>query len=173
MSAQDIQQLQGLLEVYIDQSPDLLDTLWARGQQAGITKEILPFIQMAGNYFLMIQDIIPDQQGVYGLLDDAYATQHFVQSASDGYEQLTGLPLVPEDLRQRNNIIRSIIGETVAAELDTMVATAMQTTAYTQAQQQLSNWGGSLTDTGTGSWGGTWEDEMSRTAASCGISINW
>jgi len=37
----------------------------------------------------------------------------------------------------------------------------------------LSNWGGSLTDTGTGSWGGTWEDEMSRTAASCGISINW
>lgn len=173
MSTEDIQQLRNLLEVYIDQAPDLLDTLWARGQQAGITQQLLPIIQMAGNYFLIVQDIIPDQQGLYGLLDDAYATQHFVQSASDSYRRLTGLPLIQESLQQRNTIIRSIIGDAVASELDTMVTTAMQTAAYNQTQQQLGQWGGSLNDSGEGSWGGTWEDEMSRTAAECGISINW
>ena len=33
MSAKEIQQLQSLLEIYIDQAPDLLDTLWAGSSQ--------------------------------------------------------------------------------------------------------------------------------------------
>lgn len=162
-----------LLCEYVERAPQLLDACWSAAQQAGVANEASPILETAAHYFIEPQDFIPDQLGLYGLLDDAYLTHKFVGRTSDLYQQYSGQPLLPIDLSSMNSVARSVIGEPLAGQLDQTVEATIQNVIQQiqllaqQQQMQFSQTGG------PGSWGGAWEDEMARVGAECGISINW
>jgi uncharacterized membrane protein YkvA (DUF1232 family) len=164
----------GLLCQYVERAPQLLEACYGAAQQAGVANEAAPILEAAARYFLEPQDFIPDQMGLYGLLDDAYQSNRFVERTSELYQHYAGRPLLALDLSSMNAVARSVIGEPLASQLDQVVDTTVQSIAQQiqllaqQRQQfQVSPTGG------PGAWGGTWEDEMSRTGAELGISINW
>jgi hypothetical protein len=69
------------------------------------------------NYFVTPDDIIPDELGLLGLIDDAYLTHCLIQSVSDQYQAQTGFVLMPSDMTKASQIIRSLIGEPQASLL--------------------------------------------------------
>jgi len=163
-----------LLREYVERAPQLLEACLDAAQRAGVANEAAPILEVAARYFLEPHDFIPDQLGLFGLLDDAYLTHKFVARTSELYQQFAGYPLLPLDLSPMNAVARSVIGEPLAGQLDHTVDQAIQTVlqqiqllAQQRQQFQFSPTGG------PGAWGGTWEDEMARTGAELGISINW
>ncbi len=164
------------LRAYVRGTPELIDRCALSALQVGTEAAVIPILQVAANYFLQPQDIIPDHIGLYGLLDDAYLAQSMLQLASDVHMQLAGLPLLTQSLAGSNRLVRMILGEPIASQLDEIVAQTIQT-AVVQAQlRQAAAGSASLNNDptgGPGSWGPSFEDEISRIAASCGISISW
>jgi uncharacterized membrane protein YkvA (DUF1232 family) len=164
----------GLLCEYVERAPQLLEACLDAALREGVANEAAPILEVAARYFVEPQDFIPDQLGLFGLLDDAYLTHRFVARTSELYQQYAGHPLLPLDLSSMNAVARSVIGEPLAGQLDQAVDSSVQTIiqqiqllAQQRQQFQFSPTGG------PGAWGGTWEDEMSRTGAELGISINW
>lgn len=171
---QEEDRLIGLLCQYVERAPELLDACFEAAHQAGVAHEAAPILEAAAGYFIDPRDFIPDQMGLFGLLDDAYLTHRFVAHTSELYQQYAGRPLLQLDLSSMNAVARSVIGEPLASQLDQAVDSTVQTIIQQiqllalQGQQfQFSPTGG------PGAWGGTWEDEMTRTGAELGISINW
>ena len=163
------------LRAYVRGTPELLDCCALSAQQIGTANAVIPILQVAASYFLQPQDAIPDNVGLYGLLDDAYLAQSMLQHASDVHMQLAGLPLLTQSLAGSNRLVRMILGEPIASQLDGIVAQTIQT-AVVQAQlQQAAAGAASLNNDptgGPGSWGSSFEAEFSRMAAKMGISIS-
>lgn len=173
----EIDEFAGVAEKYVSETVDLLEACNVASMQADVAHLVGPMLNQAAQYFLNPQDFIPDAAGLYGMLDDAYLARTFIAAISDQYRQHTGVPLLPVDLRPDNLVIRTIIGEPVASQLDHAVATTLQQAIIQQSMaglyaqgSPLHLQGGSRTS-GPGSWGGCIEDEIARLGAECGISI--
>lgn len=167
-------ELAGHLATYIAETADLLDACAVAADRAGVGAYVAPIVQVAAEYFVAPLDLIPDQHGLYGLLDDAYLARSLVAQVSALYQQRTGLPLLPFDLAAANRAVRVVIGEPLATQLDHAV---VQTVAgVVQQVEALAVQGGQLPvdpTGGPGSWGGTFEDEMARLAAASGFSLDF
>lgn len=171
-----IAQYAELATKYINDTTDLLDACAFAAQQAGVAQQVMPLLELSGQYFLNTQDYIPDNYGLYGLLDDAYIAKNLLVQISALFQQYTGYPLLHISLDGDNALVRVIIGEPLASTLDQEVANTLQ---HTIVQQQANEMYGQQTlDVGSrtggpGSWGGCIEDEIARLGAECGISINY
>ena len=168
----------GVAEQYVTETVGLLEACDYASNQASVGYLVSPMLNAAAQYFLNPQDFIPDNAGLYGLLDDAYLARTLIAQISDLYRQNVGVPLLPIDLHRDNQVIRSIIGEPVASQLDHAVASTLQAVIVQQNMASLyaqgsplDIQGGSGTG-GPGSWGGCVEDELARLGAECGISFN-
>jgi len=171
-------EIAGVAEQYVTETVDLLEACDFASNQASVAYLVSPMLNAAAQYFLNPQDFIPDNAGLYGLLDDAYLARTLIAQISDLYRQNAGVPLLPIDLHRDNQVIRSIIGEPVASQLDLAVASTLQAVIIQQNMASLyaqgsplDIQGGSQTG-GPGSWGGCVEDELARLGAECGISFN-
>ena len=124
---------------YVKHALAILQELEAAAQRAGASQEIAPLVSAAEQYFLAPVDLIPDQLGLVGLIDDAYLAHSLVQAASDQHRQRTGVALLPTpmDLTAANQVIRSLIGEPIASQLDAAVAGAVVMPAFQQALAQF------------------------------------
>jgi uncharacterized membrane protein YkvA (DUF1232 family) len=171
-----IAQYAALATNYIEDTVNLLDACAIASQQAGVAPQVMPLLELVGQYFLNTQDYIPDNYGLYGLLDDAYIAKNLLVQISAVFQQYTGYPLLQITLEGDNALVRTIIGEPLASTLDQEVANTLQTAIVQQQVSQLYGQGtldvGSRTG-GPGSWGGCIEDEIARLGAECGISINY
>jgi uncharacterized membrane protein YkvA (DUF1232 family) len=96
------------------QVPELLDEIVAAAEVARIGDEIRPIIEVAQAYFLEEADLIPDNQGLVGLRDDAYLVLTLMQRISLLYEQLSGQALLSVDL---TDSIASMMGGLSAGEV--------------------------------------------------------
>jgi len=172
--------LTALTEQYVTETVDLIETCAVAASQAGIGSSVVPVLEAAAQYFLTPHDYLPDHLGLYGLLDDAYLARSLIGQISELYRQHTGVPLLPPDIQPVSGLIRPLIGELIATQLDQIVASTIQqavmqhhlNTLHAQQAGTLSMAGRSRTG-GPGSWGGAWEDEFARQAAELGISVNW
>lgn len=177
LSPAEIDEFAAVAEKYVRETVDLLEACDAASIHAGVAHLVGPMLNQAAQYFLDPQDFIPDAAGLYGMLDDAYLARTFIAAISDQYRQHTGVPLLPVDLRPDNLVVRAIIGEPVASQLDHAVATTLQQAIIQQSMSGLYAQGGPLRMQGSsrtggpGSWGGCIEDEIARLGAECGISI--
>jgi len=113
---------------YIEQVPYMMKVAWTAAKNVGLEAPMERILDMAISYWLQDDDVIPDDLGVIGLLDDAYCSLSSLQSVSDHYRLQTGKHLFPNDLSQANQAMRRIIGEPYASELDRIVVRAAKET---------------------------------------------
>jgi hypothetical protein len=93
--------------------------------------------EMVDSYWREGDDIIPDELGIIGLLDDAYCSMTSLQAVSDHYRLQTGKHLFPNDLSDANHAMRRIIGEPYASELDRIVIRTMKETGLVETVTSL------------------------------------
>jgi len=110
---------------YMEQVPYLLTVAWTSARNVGLESEIKSILEMVESYWIEDDDVIPDSLGIIGLLDDAYCSLSSMQTLSDLYRMQSGKHLFPDDLTAANKIMRKIIGEPYATELDEIVSKAV------------------------------------------------
>jgi len=124
---------------YIKQVPYLLTVAWTSATTVGLHKEIESILNMVESYWIEDNDVIPDSLGIIGLLDDAYCSLLSMQTISDFYQFQTGKFLFPDDLTAANDIMRKIIGEPYATELDNIVRKAVHEARVKEAVKGLAS----------------------------------
>jgi hypothetical protein len=158
----------------VDAIPHIIRQMAAAGQQSGIGHLLTPILQQVTDYFLTQDDLIPDSRGNLGLLDDAYLAHLYLQEINRAYKMSTGSLLLGIDCSGTIAVLRVILGPQITAQLDQAVIQGVDQAMQRSEYQQLINRNQPLSPTGgAGAWGNSWEDEMSRVGAECGISINW
>jgi len=113
---------------YIRQVPYMMKVAWTAAKNVGLEAEMKQILEMAESYWVEGDDIIPDDLGIIGLLDDAYCSLTLLQGVSDHYQLQTGKYLFPDNLSSANRAMRKIIGEPYGTDLDRIVITTMQET---------------------------------------------
>ncbi len=124
---------------YIKQVPYMMKVAWTAAGNVGLENEMEQILEMVQSYWLEGEDVIPDDLGVIGLLDDAYCSLSSLQTVSDHYQLQTGKYLFPDNLGSANGAMRKIIGEPYATDLDRIVITAMQQTGLIEAMRSFAS----------------------------------
>lgn len=117
-------QLNGVIRFireYIEHVPGLIDQIYAHAKGKGVIDQISPILEAAEGYFIAPLDVIPDQLGLLGLVDDAYLANTLMQEISNSFKDKQQKSLFPMDMTQANLFIRNMIGEPEASMLDTGV----------------------------------------------------
>lgn len=136
---QDLQCGTDFVRGYIEQVPYMIKVAWTAACNVGLETEMKRVLDMVGSYWEQGDDIIPDGLGIIGLLDDAYCSLSSLQAVSDHYQLQTGKYLFPDDLSAANKVMRKIIGEPYATNLDHLVISTMQETALIESMKKLSS----------------------------------
>lgn len=124
---------------YLEQVPYLLTVAWTSARSVGLETEVESILKMVKSYWIEDDDVIPDNLGIFGLLDDAYCSLLSMQTLSDLYRMQSGKHLFPDDLTAANNIMRKIIGEPFTTELDEIVNKAITDARVGEAVKSLAS----------------------------------
>ena len=124
---------------YIEQVPYLLTVAWTSARNVGLETEIKSILEMVKSYWIEDDDVIPDSLGIIGLLDDAYCSLLSMQTMSHLYRMQSGKYLFPDDLTAANQVMRKIIGEPFATELDDIVNRAVADARIKEAVKSLAS----------------------------------
>ncbi|HSG82027.1 MAG TPA: YkvA family protein [Gemmatimonadota bacterium] len=136
----DVAQTVAFIRGYVEHAPDLLEACAAAAATAGIEDYVNPILESALQYFLSPLDVIYDHLGLIGLMDDAYFTQCLMQAVSEAYQGWTGSPLLPMNLAPANAVVRQLIGEPQASQLDLAVQSTLQQANVQQAFRGLTRY---------------------------------
>ena len=131
--AEDLEHGSRFVLGYIRQVPYMMKIAWTAANNVGLGEEMGQILEMAQSYWLEGVDVIPDEMGVIGLLDDAYCSLSSLQAVSDHYQLQTGKYLFPDNLSTANKAMRKIIGEPYATDLDRLIINSMQQTGLLKA----------------------------------------
>jgi hypothetical protein len=124
---------------YLEQVPYLLTVAWTSARNVGLETEVTSILKMVESYWIEDDDVIPDNLGIFGLLDDAYCSLCSMQSFSDLYRMQSGKHLFPDDLSAANDIMRKIIGEPYISQLDELVSEAIADARVAEAVKWLAS----------------------------------
>jgi uncharacterized membrane protein YkvA (DUF1232 family) len=137
--AGDLANGSGFVLAYIEQVPYMLKVAWTAACNVGLEKEMDRILETVKSYWFQDDDIIPDHLGVIGLLDDAYCSLTSLQAVSDHYQLQSGKYLFPDDLTTANKVMRRIIGEPYATDLDRMVIQTLRDTGLIETMKTLAS----------------------------------
>lgn len=107
---------------YIEHAPDVLEKVAESARRNGTEADIRPLMDAIEEFFLAPDDIIPDQFGLAGLLDDAYLVYTLLQSFANEYKTQSGESLWPIEADAANLFIRNLIGRPFVSLLDQHVS---------------------------------------------------
>jgi len=124
---------------YIKQVPYMMKVARTAASNVGLEDAMEQILETVQSYWLEGDDVIPDDLGVIGLLDDAYCSLSSLQTVSDHYQLQTGKYLFPDNLSSANRAMRKIIGEPYATDLDRIVITTMQQTGLIEAMKSFAS----------------------------------
>lgn len=123
---------------YLEQVPELLEAAHAVACEAGIEAQIKPVLKVAEHFFLSPPEILEGQEGLAGLLDEAYLAHRLVEEINDRYIAFIGQPLIPLDTTVANLIAHRLIGEDFANRLDEAVELAVNGLLGNTLSEQVS-----------------------------------
>jgi uncharacterized membrane protein YkvA (DUF1232 family) len=132
------------IKAYILEAPDLMDAVYNSAQKAGILHSMQPIFDTAFRYWAEEYDFIPDNLGLIGFTDDAYLTRMFMETISNLHQQQTGQPLLAVDLSPSNRVMRNLIGEPIATQLDAIVGQTIASQIIQTSMQHLVPFTGGL-----------------------------
>ena len=127
------------ITAYIEQVPYMMTVAWTAAHNVGLEAQMASILEMVNGYWIEGDDVIPDELGAIGLLDDAYCSLTSLQAVSDHYRLQTGKYLFPDDLTAANRAMRRIIGEPYASELDQIVIRTMTDAGLLEAVKSLAS----------------------------------
>ena len=128
-----------LAESYVRSVADLLSECEKQSAAMGLQRFTLPILQRAVAYFLNPVDYIPDDKGLYGLLDDAYLACRFVTRISNLVQLQNGYPLLDTSLDERSPAIRVLLGEPLATQLDQEIESTLNAVIVQIQIEQIQN----------------------------------
>lgn len=137
VSDQDMERGAEFLCRYIELVPYMMKVAWTAASNVGLEGAMQRILEMVESYWLEGEDIIPDRLGAVGLLDDAYCSLTSMQAVSDHYQLQTGKYLFPDNLTEANRVMRKLIGEPYASDLDRLVISTMQSAGLIDAVKSL------------------------------------
>lgn len=106
---------------YIKQVPLYIEEGLKSSVNFGIQNEMNGMMNELMQYWKLEQDLIPDNLGLIGITDDAYASMFLLQSLSDYCQGTAGHGLLKTDLKNANLLIRNLLGEAIALNLEQRV----------------------------------------------------
>lgn len=101
---------------YIQAVPQWLRQLETLCEAAGVDFE--PVRELIGHSFADPPERHPDEIGLAALLDDAYLAHRTLEEINEQLQPACGIPLLPMDPMVANLVVRELLGETFANELD-------------------------------------------------------
>jgi len=110
-----------LFESYVRSVPELLASASASAVGTPVEAIMEKVMAAAITYWDEPDDLVPDELGVLGLLDDAYFSLRLLQMVSDRLREESGQTLVADDLSALDDVVRDIIGDELADVLDELV----------------------------------------------------
>ncbi len=120
-SAEQVSSIVEFVRSYIELVPLYIEQGVAAAGRVGLGAEMGRMVGELEVYWLEPNDVIPDNLGLLGLMDDAYASLFLLQGVSDYCKASAGRPLLGHDLTAANLAIRQLLGVQVAALLETRV----------------------------------------------------
>ena len=142
MTAEQQADCLNFIKAYVRETPDLMDQAFSAAQQAGVLNQFQPILDQCFNYWATPNDFVPDNLGLIGNADDAYLTRMFLEAASGLQATQTGRPLLSVDLGPANRVMRGLIGEPIATNLDATVGQSIAAQLIQSGLQQLGGFGG-------------------------------
>ena len=127
------------VSAYIEQVPYMLKVALTSAANVGLEEEMACIFETVESYWKEGDDVIPDDLGVIGILDDAYCSLTLLQAVSDNYRLMTGKYLFPDDLTAANQAMHRIIGEPYVSELDALVARTMKEACVVDSVKKLAD----------------------------------
>ncbi len=124
---------------YVEQVPYMMKIARTAAANVGLQQAMGHILELVSSYWVQDRDVIPDHLGIVGLLDDAYCSMTSLQAVSDHFQLQTGKYLFPDDLSAANRVMRKIIGEPYASELDRFVSNAINEAGIMQAVKSLAS----------------------------------
>jgi uncharacterized membrane protein YkvA (DUF1232 family) len=106
---------------YLRSVPELLAAAGTAAAGTPVDESMARIMDAAVTYWVEPDDLVPDELGVLGLLDDAYFSLRMLQMVSARLEEETGQILVADDLSALDDVVRDIIGDDLAEILDDLV----------------------------------------------------
>jgi len=140
VNKQQVNEVVNFVYEYLKHVPVMIPTIMAEAKKHGIHKDIKPMMKIVEEYFVNPYDLIPDDQGILGILDDAYFVMYFIQSTSDLYKKNTGVPLISLDFTQANQIIRNLLGQEIASVIELAVSGGIGANTFSNPLNQLMNY---------------------------------
>jgi uncharacterized membrane protein YkvA (DUF1232 family) len=122
---------------YAQHVPLYMEQATAAAAQAGLAGEMQQMTAALQSYWDDPNDLIPDRLGLVGLMDDAYASMFLLQAVSDYCRTTFGRPLLEQDLKPANQLMRNLIGEPVAPNLEARVGITIGQAMMQRMLQQL------------------------------------
>jgi uncharacterized membrane protein YkvA (DUF1232 family) len=110
---------------YVWRVPLLLLAMQGAAAKASLQSEVDPLLDIALGYWTEPSDLLPDDLGLFGLVDDAYYVLSILQMISDQHRRTDGQPVLALDLTALNERMRSIIGEPHASVLEAGIMVAI------------------------------------------------
>jgi len=106
----------------VDSIPLFLARAWQEADERHLRAVAGPLLSLAERYFLQPVDLIPEMtQGLAGLLDDAYLVIRILEHLDKGPQ-----PFLDWDLDYPARFLRTLVGPTIARQLDAMAMDAME-----------------------------------------------
>ncbi len=106
---------------YIESVPGCLQLVTAVSKQMGFYAYAAPFLEMAQDYFLHPPPELPSDNGLEGLLDEAFLAHRLLEEVNDHHIRHLRRPLLPVDMTEANVIVHHLLGDALANALDQKV----------------------------------------------------
>ena len=110
---------------YVRAVPMLLREALAASHGTFAEDKMTRMVAAAAAYWDAEDDVIHDDQGLLGILDDAYCTVSLLLALSTRFHEETGQHLIGDDLERPTEVVRNLLGVPIAAKLDDYVDTAL------------------------------------------------
>ncbi len=122
---------------YVGSVPRMLREALQRASGTIAQDKMERMARAAAAYWDADADVIPDDQGLLGILDDAYCSLSLISTLSQRLQRDTGTALVSTDLAGPTNAVRNLLGEPIADKLDDYVEEALADASVDELMNSL------------------------------------
>lgn len=106
---------------YIESVPGCISLVAAVSKRLGFHDYAAPFLDMARDYFLQPPEVLPGDEGLEALLDEAFLAHRLLEEVNDHHIRHLQRPLLPVDMTEANLIVHYLLGDSFATQLEQLV----------------------------------------------------